>query len=81
MNSIANHQTEQNQAEHIVRAYHTRTKHRFEAFAAGPGTLDWDAQPAAFRHFEGTTSVQLPALSESLQDTALVAALNRPFLH
>lgn len=62
-----------------VRAYHQRTKHRFEAYAAGPGTLDWDAQPAPFRHFEGAPEVPLPAFAESLHDTALLAALTRPF--
>jgi SagB-type dehydrogenase family enzyme len=44
----------------IVRAYHVRTKHRFEAYAAGPGTLDWDAQPAPFRHFDGAPRFSLP---------------------
>ncbi|TXT35986.1 MAG: hypothetical protein FD135_4582, partial [Comamonadaceae bacterium] len=28
-----------------VQAYHERTKHRLQAYAAGPDTLDWDAQP------------------------------------
>jgi len=45
-----------------IRAYHQRTKHRFEAYAPGPGTLDWDAQPAPFRHFEGAQTLSLPAL-------------------
>lgn len=47
-------------AAEVVRAYHQRTKHRFEAYAAGPGTLDWDAQPAAFRHFDGAPTIPLP---------------------
>ncbi|GLU32177.1 hypothetical protein Busp01_20190 [Trinickia caryophylli] len=44
-------------------AYHERTKHRFERYAAGPETLDWDAQPAPFRRFAGApvTSLPLPA--------------------
>ncbi|MDP3743566.1 MAG: SagB family peptide dehydrogenase [Methylotenera sp.] len=66
-------------SEAIVRAYHQRTKHNFMAYAQGPGTLDWDAQPAPFRHFELAPSVQLPDFSESLQDPALFAALTRPF--
>lgn len=41
-------------------AYHARTKHRFEAFAEGPGQLDWDAQPAAFRHYVGAPQLALP---------------------
>ena len=43
-----------------VRAYHARTKHRFDAYAEGPGQLDWDAQPAAFRHYIGAPVLELP---------------------
>ncbi len=32
-----------------VLSYHQATKHRFEAYARGPETLDWDAQLAPFR--------------------------------
>jgi SagB-type dehydrogenase family enzyme len=49
----------------IVRAYHARTKHRFEAYAEGPGQLDWDAQPAAFRHYPGAPQLELPLAAES----------------
>ena len=28
------------------------TRHRFAAYARGPETLDWDAQPAPFRRYE-----------------------------
>ncbi len=66
-------------SEATVRAYHQRTKHNFAVYAQGPGTLDWDAQPAPFRHFNQAPSVQLPGFSESLQDPALFAALTRPF--
>ncbi|WP_217423345.1 SagB family peptide dehydrogenase [Uliginosibacterium aquaticum] len=62
----------------LVRAYHRRTKHRFERYAAGPETLDWDDQPAAFRHFEGVRSIPLP-LAEPTQQGALGEALRRPF--
>jgi SagB-type dehydrogenase family enzyme len=40
--------------------YHERTKHRFDSYARGPGTLDWEAQPSPFRHFEGAPHRQLP---------------------
>ncbi len=43
-----------------IHAYHQRTKHRLERYAAGPGSLDWDAQPAAFRHWLGTRRYALP---------------------
>jgi SagB-type dehydrogenase family enzyme len=49
----------------IVRAYHARTKHRFEAYAEGPGQLDWDAQPAAFRHYPGAPQLELPLAADS----------------
>lgn len=41
-------------------AYHARTKHHLDRYAAGPGALDWDAQPDAFRHWQGTQNTQLP---------------------
>ena len=47
-------------SQEVVRAYHARTKHRFEAYAEGPGQLDWDAQPAAFRHYPGAPVLELP---------------------
>ncbi len=43
-----------------VRAYHQRTKHRLDRYAAGPGSLDWDAQPDPFRVWSGTEKVPLP---------------------
>lgn len=57
-----------------VRAYHARTAHGFEGFAAGPDTLDWDAQPAPFRHYDGCPTVDLPRL-----DSFDSAHLHRPF--
>ncbi|SFA90532.1 SagB family peptide dehydrogenase [Azotobacter beijerinckii] len=62
-----------------VLDYHQRTKHRFEAYASGPGTLDWDAQPAPFRHFQGAPQIALPRLSAVPPGSALHAALQRPF--
>ncbi|MDP3539996.1 MAG: SagB/ThcOx family dehydrogenase [Azonexus sp.] len=50
----------ENSLQDVVRAYHARTKHRFEAYAEGPGQLDWDAQPAAFRHYSGAPLLELP---------------------
>jgi len=46
--------------------YHQRSKHRFEAYAAGPDTLDWDDQPEAFRWYEGAEQVDLPLLADRL---------------
>jgi SagB-type dehydrogenase family enzyme len=43
-----------------VLAYHTRSKHAPDRYAAGPGTLDWDAQPKAFRDWVGTNQISLP---------------------
>lgn len=40
--------------------YHRRTKHGFQAYAAGPGALDWDSQPAPFRHYAGEAAIPLP---------------------
>lgn len=48
-------------------AYHQRTKHRFEAFAEGPGQLDWDAQPAAFRHYVGAPVFRLPLVGDRFE--------------
>ncbi|MCT2398904.1 nitroreductase family protein [Novosphingobium mangrovi (ex Huang et al. 2023)] len=46
-----------------VLAYHRRTKHRPDGYAAGPGTLDWDAQPCPYRHFAGAPVTSLPLAS------------------
>lgn len=43
-----------------VLAYHQRTKHHLARYAAGPETLDWDAQPDPFRRFAGAPFVSLP---------------------
>jgi len=51
----------------VVRAYHARTKHRFEAYAEGPGQLDWDAQPAAFRHYQGAPQLELPLAADRFE--------------
>jgi SagB-type dehydrogenase family enzyme len=43
-----------------VLAYHQRSKHRLERYAAGPETLDWSAQPDPFREFAGSPRLALP---------------------
>ncbi|WP_455229626.1 SagB family peptide dehydrogenase [Geopseudomonas aromaticivorans] len=63
----------------VVRDYHQRSKHRFAAYAHSPDTLDWDAQPAPFRHFDGATQIALPRLSALAPGSALDKALQRPF--
>ncbi len=39
--------------------YHQATKHRFEAFAPGPGFLDWATQPDPFRRYAGARLIPL----------------------
>lgn len=63
----------------VIRDYHQRTKHRFEAYARSPGTLDWDEMPAAFRHYPGCPQIALPLLEEGAANTPLISALARPF--
>ena len=41
-------------------AYHQRSKHRPDAYAAGPGSLDWDQQPDPFRRYDGCQTLLLP---------------------
>jgi len=49
-----------------VRDYHQRSKHALNRYAAGPETLDWDAQPDPFRRYVGAplTLLPLPANSD-----------------
>jgi nitroreductase len=56
-----------------ILAYHQRTKHRLERYAAGPETLDWDAQPDPFRRFAGApfTLLPLPADEEKVAWTRI----------
>ncbi len=42
----------------IALAYHGRTKHSLKRYAAGPETLDWDAQPNPFREFAGCAQTE-----------------------
>lgn len=59
-----------------VLAYHERTKHRLERYAAGPETLDWDSQPDPFRRFEGAPRIRLPLAADRL--TTPFGALSVP---
>ncbi|ANJ66229.1 hypothetical protein A9404_01535 [Halothiobacillus diazotrophicus] len=43
-----------------VLDYHRRTEHHVDRYAAGPETLDWDAQPNPFREFAGAARIPLP---------------------
>ncbi len=43
-----------------VADYHQRTKHHLDRYAAGPGTLDWEAQPDPFRHWVDAQTLALP---------------------
>ncbi len=43
--------------------YHQATKHHFNAYARGPGNLDWANQPNPFRRYQGA---QLIALARDL---------------
>jgi len=42
-----------------VFAYHDATKHHFNAYAPGPGFLDWATQPDPFRRYAGCEAVPL----------------------
>jgi len=52
-------------AEEIVVAYHERTKHHYQHFAASLGYLDWATQPDPFRRYDGAALVRLPLSKES----------------
>ena len=49
-----------------VQAYHERTKHRLTGYAAGPDTLDWDAQPDPFRRYAGAPLTPLPLTADKV---------------
>ncbi|MGA2988295.1 MAG: SagB/ThcOx family dehydrogenase [Terriglobia bacterium] len=56
---------EQNSIETIL-AYHRRTKHHLQRFAASPGYLDWATQPDPFRTYLGAERIELPLLADRL---------------
>jgi len=43
--------------------YHQATKHRFEAYASGPGFLDWATQPDPFRRYAGARLIGLDTVA------------------
>ncbi len=43
-----------------VRDYHRQSKHGFQAYARGPGTIDWERQPDPFRRFDESPVRELP---------------------
>lgn len=66
------HPVEPDPVEGIL-AYHERSKHRPEAYAQGPGGLDWANQPNPFRTYEGAPVVRLPLAGDD--DTPPAAVL------
>lgn len=57
-------------------AFHELTKHHPNAYAPGPATLDWDAQPDPFRRFDGAPRIELPLPAEQI-DASWPAVLGR----
>jgi SagB-type dehydrogenase family enzyme len=53
-----------NTALDSVLAYHQRTKHHFQRYAAGPGEMDWSSQPDPFRTYAGSPQLALPLLDD-----------------
>jgi SagB-type dehydrogenase family enzyme len=49
-----------------VRAYHQRSKHSFQAYAKGPGQMDWATQPDPFRRYAGAPVLELPLPASGL---------------
>jgi SagB-type dehydrogenase family enzyme len=47
-----------------VLAYHQRTKHHFQRYAAGPHGLDWANQPDPFRTYAGAPRLDLPLMAQ-----------------
>ena len=56
-------------ASSVVAAYHQRSKHQLQRYAAGPETLDWDAQPNPFRVWAGASLCRLPLCADGLLTT------------
>ena len=58
------------------RAYHDRTKHQLDRYAAGPGSLDWDAQPDPFRRYADCP--EFPLALTTAPGTVSFGDLHRP---
>jgi hypothetical protein len=54
-------------AAEIAFAYHRRSKHSLERYAAGPETLDWDMQPNPFREFAGSARTPLSLTADRIE--------------
>jgi SagB-type dehydrogenase family enzyme len=50
----------------VARGYHQRSKHRLDAYAAGPDSLDWDNQPDPFRRYLGAPLMPLPLAADGI---------------
>ncbi len=60
--------------KHVI-AYHQATKHYFNAYARGPGYLDWVTQPDPFRRYQGAILIELqkaPPVQNPLFEQALL---------
>jgi SagB-type dehydrogenase family enzyme len=53
----------------VALAYHARTKHSLQRYAAGPETLDWDLQPNPFREFAGCARIPLTLMADQVGTT------------
>jgi SagB-type dehydrogenase family enzyme len=53
----------------VALAYHARTKHSLQRYAAGPETLDWDLQPNPFREFAGCARMPLTLMAGQVGTT------------
>lgn len=51
----------------LVLAYHQRTKHTLERYAARPASIDWTSQPNPFREFAGSPRTVLPLRAHELR--------------
>lgn len=58
--AVEAHMNTSTNSDQTVLDYHQRTKHHLDRYAAGPGMLDWDAQPSPFRHWTDTQTLALP---------------------
>lgn len=54
------------QALDLVLRYHQKTKHRLNAYARGPGRLDWANQPDPFRRYVGSPLIMLDRMQAVL---------------
>ncbi|MEX8518168.1 MAG: nitroreductase [Leptothrix sp. (in: b-proteobacteria)] len=63
---MAEHPDELQQRLASVRAYHERTKHQLQRYAAGPESLDWDAQPDPFRRYLGAPLESLLLVADQI---------------